>query len=150
MADLSISVVEAVAVADILALSSLLGDVTPQWKSYGQAGFGLCIDWDCGSSNPDVPDTVIPGYGQPGLVSHAEVNPGTQAPTDDYDVTLETREGADLFGGNLLNRDTINSEFVAPSVAGVFYDGGDLTFTLDGNTVLDAAGRVVIYFRRTN
>lgn len=150
MADLSISLVEAVVVRDYLTLESLLGVVTPQWKSYGQAGFGLCIDWDCGLGNLLIPDRLIPGYGQPGLVSHAEVNPGTEAPTDDYDVGLVTREGTDLFGGNLGNRDTVDSEFVAPSVAGVFYDGGDLTFTLSGNAVLDAAGRVVIYFRRTN
>ncbi len=150
MVDLNISVIEAVAVADILSMGALLQTVTPQWKSYGQAGFGLSVDWDCGISSADIPDTVIPGYGQPGLVSHAEINPGIEAPTDNYDISLETREGADLFGGNLDNRDTVNSEFVAPSVAGVFYDGGDLTFKLSGNTQLDAAGRVVIYFRRTN
>jgi len=140
---------ESVGVTDVLTMGLLVGVVTYKWKSYGQAGFALVIDWDCGASQFVVPDTEIPGYGQPGFVSHGEVNPGTQAPTDNYDVVLESREGADLFGTGLNNLDTINSEFKAPAVAGVFYDGGDLTFKLTNNAVHDAAGRVVVYFRRS-
>lgn len=50
-----------------------------------------------------------------GLVHGAWFNPGSTAPTDDYDVTITTSKGYDVLGGNGANRDTANTEYVQAS-----------------------------------
>src|SRR5574343_100376 len=45
-----------------------------------------------------------------GMVLMAETNPGATAPTANYDITLTSSDGVDVFGGALLNRHTSTSE----------------------------------------
>src|SRR5688500_13762736 len=43
-------------------------------------------------------------------------DPGATAPTDDYDLTLVDEDSVDVLAGAGLNRDTANSEQVAPII----------------------------------
>lgn len=51
-----------------------------------------------------------------GRVFMVETNPGTTAPTDNYDLVINDSNGADIMGGALSNRDTANTEFAQPLV----------------------------------
>ena len=52
-----------------------------------------------------------------GKILRAVTNPdGTDAPTDDYDITLTDEDGLDLAQGVLADRDTANSEQVVPLI----------------------------------
>lgn len=48
-------------------------------------------------------------------------DPGTPAPTDNYDVTMINSDGFDVFNGRGIDRDTVNTEQFCPAVA--FTDG---------------------------
>lgn len=48
-----------------------------------------------------------------GLVYGLTTNPGSTAPTDNYDITITDEDGVDLLGGVGADRDTANSEYVA-------------------------------------
>jgi len=41
---------------------------------------------------------------------------GTDAPTDNYDVTITNEDGVDVLGGAGANLDTANSEMMAPMI----------------------------------
>lgn len=51
-----------------------------------------------------------------GRVIAVETNPGTTAPSDNYDLTINDSNGADIMGGALTNRDTANTEMAIPLV----------------------------------
>ena len=76
-------------------------------------------------------------------------NPGSTAPTDNYDLTVLDGESCDIFGGELANRDTANSEQAIPK-AGNSYGGRpidtNLTLTLANNSVNSATLRLKLYF----
>lgn len=42
-------------------------------------------------------------------------NPGSTAPTDNYDITLTDEDGLDVLNGKAANRDTANTERVDPN-----------------------------------
>lgn len=62
-------------------------------------------------------------------------NPGTSAPTDDYDITLMV-DGEDVAGGSLADRDTANTETVAvcPATKGYHMADGTMLITFANNT----------------
>lgn len=76
-------------------------------------------------------------------------DPGTPAPTDNYDVTLPDDHGLDLLGGGGANRDTANTEGVnlAAAASGtdnpIFYSG-KATVTI-ANAGDSKAGTVYLY-----
>jgi hypothetical protein len=47
---------------------------------------------------------------------------GGAAPTDDYDITLTDEDGIDVANGQLVNRDTANTEWVAASLGAIVGD----------------------------
>lgn len=51
-----------------------------------------------------------------GRVIAVETNPGSPAPTDNYDLTINDANGADIMGGALQNRDTSTTEMAIPLV----------------------------------
>ena len=64
-----------------------------------------------------------------GYIVRAVTNPDdSDAPTDDYDITLLDEDGVDVMGGNLIDRDTSDSEQVTPSSPP--YIDSDLTLTV--------------------
>jgi len=94
-----------------------------------------------------------------GRLLKAVVNPGSAAPTDNYDLVLTDEEGANVLGNcvatsQLINRDTSNTETVyffvlntdasALSMAAfpVVCDNITFSFAAAGNS---KTGRVIIY-----
>ncbi len=83
-----------------------------------------------------------------GFVFLVITNPGTPAPTDDYNITLVDEDGVDVMGGKLLLRDTANSEQAIPKVGsglGSRLVSGTLTLTITSNTDVDATGTVTVF-----
>jgi len=53
-------------------------------------------------------DTVVVS----GVALRYATNPGSTAPTDNYDIVINDEDGIDIAAGGLVNRDTSNSEQV--------------------------------------
>lgn len=81
-----------------------------------------------------------------GYIFLAETNPGTEAPTDNYDIVLNTATGVDVFGGNLMNRDTTNTERAVPLTVG--WIDGTLTLAVTNNSVNNAAFVLKVWLYR--
>lgn len=91
-----------------------------------------------------------------GTILRVVTDPGSTAPTDNYDLTAPDEFGLDVFAGQGANRDTTNSEHFCPGVA--FTDGtttsvmpvvvcGDVTLTLA--TAGDSkVGTITIFVKR--
>ena len=86
-----------------------------------------------------------------GFVYLVETDPGTTAPTDNYDITLTDRNGTDVMGGALANRDTTTTETAAPllsdGTAWVIPVFGPLTLNISNNSVNAAKGVVRIFYQ---
>ena len=85
-----------------------------------------------------------------GFIRAIETNPGSTAPTDNYDIALDDAEGHDVLEGGGQNRDTANTE-KASCVRGVgefseVAKSDVLTFKITGNSVNDATLVAKIYF----
>ena len=80
----------------------------------------------------------------------AVTDPGTTAPTADYDISIEDDYGADIFGGELVDRHTSSTEQAVPLMATGTYIPrlvtGNLTFKVTGQLVNSATGTCVLYF----
>ena len=85
-----------------------------------------------------------------GFLLKVVTNPGSTAPTANYDITLLDPDGADLDAAEskLLNRHTSNTEAVYPLVTGsttpVFLLG-TYTLTIANTSVNNATGRIIFY-----
>lgn len=80
-----------------------------------------------------------------------QTNPGSTAPTANYDITLVDGDGIDRLQGLGANRHTSNSEAVAivytgTSISPPVAPGETLTLTLSGNSVNSAVTVVTLYF----
>lgn len=84
-----------------------------------------------------------------GIVIAVETDPGTTAPTDNYDLTITNARGADIMGTALNNRDTANTEIACPTLgyASEVPTFGLLTINATGNTVNNATVRLRIFTR---
>lgn len=81
-----------------------------------------------------------------GYVFMAETNPGATGPTDNYDIVLNDADGADIFGGNLMNRDTSNTERAVPAIVG--WVDGPLTLAVTNNSVNNATFVLKVWLYR--
>ena len=88
-----------------------------------------------------------------GVILRVVTDPGSPAPTDNYDVTLVDEFGLDLLAGQGANRDTTNTEAFCPgaplndgTTASVLPIGhlGNATVTIQ-NAGDSKAGTVVIF-----
>lgn len=87
------------------------------------------------------PATVLPAI--EGALLHLETNPGTPAPTANYDVTIVNQNGIDVLVALGANRHTTNSERVeivggATGNRVVVEDSDALTLNIAGNIVNSA------------
>jgi hypothetical protein len=57
-------------------------------------------------------ETDVLGY----FLCSMETDSGTTAPTDDYDIVINTAGGVDILGGAGANRDTANTETAYPTI----------------------------------
>jgi len=81
-------------------------------------------------------------------------NPGSTAPTDNYDIVITNSDGnttgttttglPDIMGSQCLNRDTANTETCYP--VNYYLVDGALTMIIDGNAVNSATGTVKVFF----
>ena len=79
-------------------------------------------------------------------------NPGTPAPTDNWDFTLVDGDGIDVLGGAGANRHTTTSQMIAPLLTtGVYYAQPLLdtwTLTPTGSTEASAVAVIKLIFVR--
>jgi len=83
-----------------------------------------------------------------GCIAKVNTNPGSTAPTDNYDITLTDADGVDLMGGELADRDTANSEAAVPKIDTTFGCNvvtDSFTLNISGQSVSAATGTVTIY-----
>lgn len=109
------------------------------------------IDWVADDTNGSVPETDFSDFMNLGwycVLAVTDPDSGT-APTDNYDIEILDEYGCDIFGGELMNRDTANSEQAVPmlgSAYGTRLCAGTWTFKLTNNAVNSAEGKCVLYF----
>lgn len=93
---------------------------------------------DSDGSIPTLELTDVRGY-----LVQVSTNPGSTAPTDNYDIALNNADGADVAGGSLADRDTSNSEVVNFTTPPLVAE--DLTVTITNNAVNSATGTIILY-----
>lgn len=111
----------------------------------------VLIEWLADDTDGSVPDTVCNDINIHGRYCILGVtDPGTTAPSADYDITIVDEYGCDIFGGKLADRSATLSEQEMPLI-GTAYDGrvvtGTITFKLANNSVNSAVGKCALYFR---
>lgn len=85
-----------------------------------------------------------------GIVSRVVTNPGSPAPTDDYDVKCgdPSDTTVDVFDGDLMNRDQTNTEQVYPVATNAtmpVHAPPQCQLQITGNSVSEATGTVEFY-----
>ncbi len=90
------------------------------------------------------PATALPAFA--GVILSIATNPGSPAPTDNYDITLVDQDGLDRLNGAGADRDTTTSERATVSGASAVYLGEPLLLTLTNNIVNSAVTVVTIYY----
>lgn len=130
--------------------------VTKTTKGFGKGGQlveVVQIDWVGDASDGSVPATSIT---LSGYVQKAITNPGTTAPTANYDIALADPEDSalDALAAALQNRHTTNTEQVYPRIAGapgtvssfpVFLQPGTYSLQITNNSQASATGRILLY-----
>lgn len=131
-----------------LALAA--GSVTVTRANFAKSEV-VTINWTADSADGSVPDTTLGLYG---TCVKIVTNPGSTAPTANYDMVINDPEATvDALAGALANRHTSNTEQVYPTIAGSPgtvsavspFLTGTYTFSLSNNSVNSATGKVVIY-----
>jgi hypothetical protein len=77
-------------------------------------------------------------------------DPGSPAPTADYDITITDANGVDVMGGSLANRHTTNTEQALPYIGTAYGPrpvSGALTLNVSSAGAA-GAGTVIIYLSR--
>jgi hypothetical protein len=129
-----------------------VGTVTVTLETYGVIKTVL-IEWVADASDGSIPDAVLSGDYLAYIKGYhcylAETDPGSPAPTDDYDIVVNNDFSVDIFGGRLADRDTANSEQTTPDINTAL--GGRtivtaITVSFSGNTVNSATGKLRLYF----
>jgi hypothetical protein len=95
-----------------------------------------------------LPNTDLTGLY--GFLIKVVTNPGSVAPTDNYDIKLFDPDDAafDAAAGLLLDRDTANTEQVYPLISGAatpLFLAGDYVLNITGNSVNSATGQIFMY-----
>jgi len=107
----------------------------------------ITVDFVGDALNGSVPNTTIT---LKGFLQKVVTNPGSTAPTDNWDVALgdPSDTSVDALAGVLQNRDTTTTEIVYPAVATVnqkFFLLGDYSLQISGNSVNSATGRIEFF-----
>lgn len=107
----------------------------------------VTIDWVADDADGSVPALSLP---LAGFLLKAITNPGSTAPTANYDIALGDPEDSalDAFAGALQNRHTTTTEQVYPLVTGAaipIFLSGTYSLALTNNSVNSATGRIILY-----
>jgi hypothetical protein len=109
--------------------------------------------WTADAADGSVPATLS-GEGEDwpinysGCIYAMETNPGSTAPTADYDITLTDSDGVDMLGGGGADRSATVSEIVPAKIGtvfGCFPTQNEFTLTITNNSVNSATGTVKVY-----
>jgi hypothetical protein len=127
----------------VLAASSVV-EQKGGWRQLRQSNiWQLEVLWTANTTGA-VTTEAMPAAPGAGLFMGAVTDPGSTAPTDNYDIQLQDPTYSyDMMQGKLLNRDTSTTETVGPK--GYPYDGGTINFVLSGNTANGAVGTLLIW-----
>lgn len=117
----------------------------------GARGYVVTFSWTGDSADGSVPSTataaatniILKGM----FLYMVETNPGSTAPTDNYDIVLNNAGSVDLMAGAMANRDTANTEIAFPTSATPSVDTA-ITMVLTNQSVNSATGTVKMYFSR--
>lgn len=108
----------------------------------------ISVNWTASSSG-SVPQTLLQCPIMPTIqgyrVVNSEATPGSTAPTNGYSITLLDSSGVDIMASAMsaLSSTSPASFQASPTAPPIF---GALNFTLTGNSVNSATGRILIYF----
>ncbi len=107
----------------------------------------ITVDLVGSSTDGTVPVLQVP---MTGYLIKVITNPGTTAPTDNWDIILGDPEDAalDAAGSTLLNRHTTTSQQVYPLVSGAASPillAGTYALTVSGTSVNSATARIIFY-----
>jgi hypothetical protein len=96
------------------------------------------------------PATVLTGKIEGRLIA-IETDPGSTAPTDNYDIAITDALGLDVLQGAGQNRDTVTTEsaaivFASTSVNPVVDESDTLTLAITNNAVNSATITIVLYY----
>lgn len=124
---------------------------TPYASTHGVVK--VLIEWTADSGDGSVPETAFDATDTIGITgrycSLGVTDPGTTAPTANYDIEILDEYGCDIFGGNFNNRSASDSEQTLPVInngLGSRLCAGILTFKLTNNSVNSATGKCILYF----
>lgn len=110
----------------------------------------LVIDWTADDTTPADPQTlVLPAIN--GELISLTTDPGSTAPTDNYDITIEDALGVDVLQGVGANRHESTTQQVYITVDGtetrpVVTQYDVLTLNIAGNAVVSATGRIILVY----
>lgn len=107
------------------------------------------ISWTADAADGSVPATALPAF--EGRLLALVTNPGSTAPTDNYDITLPAGIGDDRLQSVGANRHTTTTQSAPVVYSGStvhpWVDGDEtLTFTLANNAVNSATGVAVLFY----
>lgn len=136
----------------LLVLAAPLGAAGTITQTHYTLGSVRKVVFTCtaDAANGSFPATAITEKFEGRLIA-LETNPGTTAPTDDYDIAITDAEGLDVLRGVGANRDTANTEvaaivFSSTSVHPVVDDTDTLTLAITNNSVNSATIVIVLYY----
>jgi hypothetical protein len=125
------------------------GSVTPTGptKVSGQESsyYVVTWEWTADAADGSVPTSTVSGI--MGYVVRVITDPGATAPTDDYDIVLNDKYGADVMGGALIDRDTTATEHALPIIGSASAGAlviDTLQLSISGNSVNSATGTVTV------
>ena len=98
------------------------------------------IDWTTNTGAVAVADSTI--YNVWGEIVDFEVDPGSPAPTANYDVVITDARGYDVFRGLLANLPSTRTWRDSVTSGPKWLNQETLTFSLSGNSVTNAVGTV--------
>ena len=107
-----------------------------------KTGIGSIQKWSLGWTSDGSGDATV-NFIANGKLRRAVFNPGTPAPTDNYDVVINDDEGFDILTGQGANRDTATSE-VAASGSLLPYLVGQHSLAVS-NAGSAKAGEIILY-----
>lgn len=111
----------------------------------------ITISWTGDSAGGSMPAITVGAstYGITGWYLYtAETNPGSTAPTDNYDIVINDADGVDVAGGLLANRHTTTTQLVNIGTSAYGYPliRGDLSVAITNNIVNSATGTIIMVF----
>lgn len=139
-------------VVALLALTAPLGAAGTVTQTHATTGNIRKVVFTCtgDASDGSFPATAISRKFE-GRLIQLITDPGTTAPTDNYDITLVDGNGLDVLQGVGANRDTANTEaaaivFSGTSINPVVDESDTLTLTIAGSTVNSATLTITLIY----